>query len=87
MASGKLGASRMDMNRVCVGHFRDWLGESTAVEEINEAKWLNWHNHLAGRVAAGMGGEPRPPHIRRRPAVRPLPVGNAADRTAEKPGQ
>jgi integrase len=56
VSGGKLGPSRADMNRICLCHFRDWIGPATPVEQINEVKWLEFYNHLAGQVAKGVWG-------------------------------
>lgn len=51
--TGKLGLSRANMNKVCLSHFRDWIGEHAPVDCINEEKWLGWYTHLSGKVADG----------------------------------
>lgn len=51
--TGKLGLSRANMNRVCLHHFREWIGEHAPVECITEEKWLGWYAHLAGKVTEG----------------------------------
>ncbi len=56
MKAGKLGANRFAMNRLCLYHFRDWVGAEAGVEVITEAKWLEFHGWLAGRLEDGTWG-------------------------------
>lgn len=49
--SGNVGASRANMNRICLEHFADFLGTASAVEIINELKWQEFFSHVADKVA------------------------------------
>ncbi len=56
LRAGKLSASRANMNKVCLHHFRDWIGEDSSVESITEAKWLAFHGWLSARLSEGSWG-------------------------------
>lgn len=51
--AGQLGGGRADSNRVCLGHFRDWLGADAPVGVIDGGRWQEWYGHLAEKKAAG----------------------------------
>lgn len=55
--TGKLGLSRANMNKLCLHHFRDWIGEDAPVNCINEEKWLAWFTFLSGKVTNGTWAE------------------------------
>jgi hypothetical protein len=44
------------MNRICLWHFRDWIGEAAPVESITGVKWLEWFNYLCGQIDKGVWG-------------------------------
>lgn len=53
LQAGKVGQARANMNKVCLGHFRDWIGDRTAVTAIKGVKWAEWYAFLASRVNDG----------------------------------
>jgi hypothetical protein len=57
--TGQVGESRADDNRICLCHFRDWIGESTAVSAITGTKWLAWYGFLAEQRKLGRWGDYR----------------------------
>jgi integrase len=50
--AGMLGADRWDSNRRCLVHFQDWLGADSSPQALDELKWRDWYNYLAGEVAS-----------------------------------
>jgi integrase len=54
---GQLGGGRADSNRVCVCHFRDWIGKDAPVTDVNGGKWQDWYSFLAGKRASGEWSE------------------------------
>ncbi len=52
--AGKLGLARANMNRVCLHHFRNWLGANSPVEAVTEGKWLEWYTFLSGQISKGV---------------------------------
>jgi integrase len=53
ITAGKLTHSRADQNRICLCHFRDWIGSATPVEALTAVKWLEWYNFLADKLKSG----------------------------------
>jgi hypothetical protein len=56
VAAGNLTPDRADNNRICLYHFRDWLGP-VAVDEIDAQTLHNFYLHCIGKVGKGWSGE------------------------------
>jgi hypothetical protein len=54
--AGKVGLARANMNKVCLHHFLDWIGEHTPVASVDEMKWREFHSYLCGRLDQGVWG-------------------------------
>ncbi len=57
--TGQVGESRTDDNRICLCHFRDWIGESTPVSAVTGTKWLAWYGFLGEQRKLGRWGDYR----------------------------
>lgn len=55
--AGRVSGSRASMNRVCLNHFRDWIGEDTPVDRINGLLWQDWHTFLSEQLHCEKWGE------------------------------
>ena len=54
--AGKLSAARANMNKICLHHFRDWIGADIAVDTVTETKWLELHGWLSAKLDRGEWG-------------------------------
>ena len=56
--AAKIKPDRADNNRICLLHFRAFLGESSALEIVNEEKLHDFFLHCLGKVEAGRRARP-----------------------------
>lgn len=49
--AGEIGPDRADANRVMLTHFMNFVGESSALDCVNEMTWRNFAMHCRGKVA------------------------------------
>ena len=57
VGAGKITPDRADNNRICLLHFRDFLGSGSPLEAINEESIHNFFLHCLGKVEAGKNGK------------------------------
>lgn len=51
--AGKITADRADNNRICLNHFKNFIGAATPLESINEQKLHDFFVFCLGKVEAG----------------------------------
>jgi integrase len=59
VGAGKITPDRANNTRICLYHFRDFLGSGTSLEKVNEQSLHNFFLHCLGKVEAGRQPKPR----------------------------